>query len=247
MSFYWRAEAAFVLAADSMGRKAIYTVVIIVAALPLFVAMTIEVVYRLEMSNTIKPISQPTPGWPQAVNDAIWASFNETAPIEVRPLMPWNIMMGFVFSRTSLGPGSKIAGYVAQHTLINARVQVRMLYWHVKVLAMTIWLSRHWSAEEIIAEAGRQLAIGGNIRGIVNASDRLYGEDLSALDPGSLAALLALGVKGGGAVDEPQLLERRNRILRRMFENGSLDEDELHRALAQPLRLRGSSGALLEN
>jgi membrane peptidoglycan carboxypeptidase len=112
---------------------------------------------------------------------------------------------------------------------------------------MTIWLSRHWRAEEIIAEAGRQLAIGGNIKGIVNASDRLYGEDLSALGPGALAALLALGAKGGGAVDELQLLERRNHILRRMFENGSLDEDELHRALAQPLRLRGSPGALLGN
>ncbi len=96
---------------------------------------------------------RPTPADPalfsqEAIADA-WAQCGEQSPVAVRAINPWGATGRFLFGnplRTT--PGERSAWRIARTH--NASQPVgNNLWWHTSGAALTIWITRHWSAEQI--------------------------------------------------------------------------------------------------
>src|SRR5690606_19789629 len=80
---------------------------------------------------------------------AAWLQCREETPIRVSPTKPWRFVGKFLF-RNFIGtsPGEHAAWRIASahnfaHPVGNATS------WHTSGAALTIWITRHWSAEQI--------------------------------------------------------------------------------------------------
>ena len=65
-------------------------------------------------------------------------------------LNPWSVALSIVAGKEL--NGARSVSLVAQNysrTHIKAN---RMRYWHLSSAAMSIWVSRHWSEEEVLSE-----------------------------------------------------------------------------------------------
>ena len=82
---------------------------------------------------------------------AAWSRCGEQLPMSVQRLNPWQLTVRFLFGDESrAGPGESAAHQVAaKHNLTHAAGT--MGWWHLSDAALTIWITRHWSAEEIAA------------------------------------------------------------------------------------------------
>ncbi len=101
-----------------------------------------------------------------------------------------------------------------------------------------LWLELHYSKEEIISLYVSNAPYGGNTVGIQTATWRYYmrkGEDLSWAEAALLAVLPNAPAMIHPGKNREQLLKKRNRLLRKMFEEGNFDEETYHLALDEPL------------
>ena len=96
---------------------------------------------------------RPTPADPhsysqEAINLA-WTQCNEALPVAVEANNPWKVASKFLFGnpmRTT--PGERAAWKIAS----NYNAAHRMgnnTWWHTSGVALTIWITRQWSAQEI--------------------------------------------------------------------------------------------------
>jgi hypothetical protein len=81
----------------------------------------------------------------------IWQKLREHGPIVIEPLSPHGYILALV-SNNSLPSGAKVAWFVARNYNTNNLKNKRMLWWHISGAALTIWLTRHWSQEQLFAE-----------------------------------------------------------------------------------------------
>jgi hypothetical protein len=82
-------------------------------------------------------------------------TFRVTKPITVERLSPWAYVT-FILEdpkRTAAASGVEAAWIVAQH--YNARHLERRssIWWHLSGAALTIWITRHWSSDEVLCAA----------------------------------------------------------------------------------------------
>jgi hypothetical protein len=77
----------------------------------------------------------------------------EDAPLRMRPLNPWHVSTRFL-SDDPLGwePGEYAASRIAMKHNIE-HLTGGHFRWHVSNTALTIWITRHWSAEQLYATA----------------------------------------------------------------------------------------------
>ncbi|HZX78175.1 hypothetical protein [Lysobacter sp.] len=77
----------------------------------------------------------------------------EAAPLRMRPLNPWHVSTRFL-SDDPLGwePGEYAASRIAMKHNIE-QLAGGHFRWHVSNTALTIWITRHWSAEQLYATA----------------------------------------------------------------------------------------------
>jgi len=83
---------------------------------------------------------------------AIWAKFREHGPIKVEPLSP-HLYAYEIITDHSLPSGAHVAWYVARNYMKSNLKNQRMIYWHLSGIAFTIWLTRHWSTDQLIEKA----------------------------------------------------------------------------------------------
>jgi len=96
---------------------------------------------------------RPTPADPALFRHeaiaAAWVQCREESPVAVRATNPWGVAGKFLFGnplRTT--PGERSAWRIA--STHNALHPVGSnLWWHTSGAALTIWITRHWSAEQI--------------------------------------------------------------------------------------------------
>ena len=118
-------------------------VVALLAALP-------GIVYAIGLA---KVHGRPTPADPtlysQAAIAAAWQQCRETQPVKVKASNPWRVARRFLLGAPlSADPGERSAWRIA--STHNASNPVgNNLWWHTSGVALTIWVTRHWSAEEI--------------------------------------------------------------------------------------------------
>jgi membrane peptidoglycan carboxypeptidase len=105
-------------------------------------------------------------------------------------------------------------------------------------IAAQVWLSRNYSADELLAVYASHVWLGREEPGIEAAAQRLFGERPDALDDARLALLMGM-IQSPSRYDPikspTRALERRNLILERFESAGLIDADALARAKAAPL------------
>lgn len=110
-------------------------------------------IYGAGLSNIVAlPAPPSTP--PVSVADAktIWSEFKEPGSVSVEPLSPYGYAFALITNH-SLPPGPHIAWFVARNHNAGNLENRRMIWWHTSGAALTIWLTRNWSTEQLIAKA----------------------------------------------------------------------------------------------
>lgn len=135
----------------SWHRTILFTLVLVAlpAALPGFVYI----------AGLAKVHDRPVPADPglfgQEAIAAAWRQCRETPLLAVQATNPWSIAGRFLFGdplRTV--PGERSAWRIA--SAHNASHPVGgSLWWHISGSALAIWITRHWSAEQIGATLAR--------------------------------------------------------------------------------------------
>lgn len=83
---------------------------------------------------------------------AVWQLARGHGPLRVESLNPYGFVWRFFSAEVSGTPGETLAYWVAREH-IWAQPRRSMLWWHASNAALTIWLTRHWSGEELASAA----------------------------------------------------------------------------------------------
>lgn len=78
----------------------------------------------------------------------------EGAP-QVESINPYGAAIDFWRGDLRPPPGERVAMWVARSHLMDQQRSAGMLSWHGSYAALTIWLTRNWTAEELMTAASR--------------------------------------------------------------------------------------------
>ena len=86
--------------------------------------------------------------------NALWNEFRENGPVHIERLNPCYYALFFVGPMTRKpASGERLVGYIASdynsHHLKNRRI----LYWHLSCAALTVWLTRNWTTDQLLSKA----------------------------------------------------------------------------------------------
>jgi len=83
----------------------------------------------------------------------IWVDLKETGSVRITKIGPWDYILMVLAPSTQKKPvGMHATWFVVSDYNINQLKNKNMLYWHISGAAMTIWLSRNWTTEEILSK-----------------------------------------------------------------------------------------------
>ena len=83
--------------------------------------------------------------------EALWRKLREPLPIKVEPQSPYSYLWAVVHGDSRLLPsGSQLAWMVARS--YNSEHLEDHGWWHPSGAALTIWLTRNWTANELMAK-----------------------------------------------------------------------------------------------
>ena len=113
--------------------------------------------YELGLANVAGRPSLPK-NVPVPIEEAqgVWRKLREDGPIEIEPLNPYGYVLGLISSDRAPS-GSKVAWFVARNHNGSNLENRRMIWWHLSGAALTIWLTRHWSRDQLVAKANELL------------------------------------------------------------------------------------------
>ena len=81
---------------------------------------------------------------------------NTDSRIPIEPLSPWKYVAALVMSdreQSPLGNGAYAAWLIARNYNSSHLKDRHTIYWHLSGAALTIWITRHWTADQILAGA----------------------------------------------------------------------------------------------
>lgn len=195
----------------------------------------LEVLYRWGLARVGVLPRLPSEPHVGRLQRALWAA-EEGGPMDVQPLWPWTLVG--VYARvleTRHGvttPGAHLANSVARLWL--APRGLRILEWHWQQWSLSIWLSRHASAEQLADEASQQLFFGRGAFGADAAARTYFGVEPAQLTWAQAAFLAGLVQRPSLAVRSPEAARKRARwVLGRLFEADELSLPDYERALAE--------------
>ncbi len=131
---------------------------------------------------------------PSLVSRTFWVSDAGATAMVMKPLSPWNWIWAFGGDgNAAFPPGSHIASYAARFLLQrNDAVAEPARDWNIRFYAATIWVSRHWSAEESVTTILENSYFGNGFYGIKQAAEGYFGLDVKNLGVSEAAILAAL-------------------------------------------------------
>ena len=115
---------------------------------------------------------------PRPVSLALWASMERGAP-EMARLSLWD----FVVGRRDR-PGSMVTYAIAKDHIARLDLQREWsrskvwrsgFRWNVTVAALMVWISRHWSVEEVLSTWAARANFGGDREGVEQAANHYFG------------------------------------------------------------------------
>ena len=105
------------------------------------------------VAGLLKVNGRPTPAdsnlFSQDAITSAWLKCQEKAPISVQPINPWGFTGRFLFGDPLRRDSGERAAWRIASTHNAANHVVGGLWWHTSGVALTIWITRHWSADQI--------------------------------------------------------------------------------------------------
>lgn len=138
------------------------------------------------------PTQQP---YPEIALDALWVSMGGYGERIMKPLYPWHWLRAFSGESTlNAFPNSTTLSNSAARGLIFRKKQAKqkMSSWHLSYFSVSIWLSRHWTADEALSTILSETYFGNCKYGIDQAAQGYFGKYLNELKPESIVILVAL-------------------------------------------------------
>jgi hypothetical protein len=141
--------------------KKLLVVLILLAG---FFAVVPGAAYWLGMKNMdAKPVPPQDKFFTEAQAKEVWVERNEYPPIYMQAITPWHFYHLIWCSRNdaeiedflSCGdeyPGLQAAAYIAKRHLVDHAEKRGLLWRYMSRTALAIWITRHWSEDEVIAE-----------------------------------------------------------------------------------------------
>lgn len=84
--------------------------------------------------------------------DEVWRQAGGEGPLAVAPVNPYGFLIALM-ARDRVRPGEELAYWVARDHLLAQPREGGMLGWHLSNAALTVWLTRHWSSQELATAA----------------------------------------------------------------------------------------------
>ncbi len=82
---------------------------------------------------------------------ALWKEFRINEPPEFKKLTPHGYIL--MFFRGEIDSSSAFAWHIAKHYNLHNLKYKGNSWWHFSGAALTIWISRNWTEEQIVARA----------------------------------------------------------------------------------------------
>ena len=202
------------------------------------------------------PVDLQTP--PPLVADALWASFGYREQPRLKAMGPLRWLALFACHarvRDRAGhhacdqsaPGLLQASRIASHHAYDTGLGRGNL--HFMRAAMALWVTRHWTAEQMVAWLAAEAYFTPRAAGVDDAARLMFGKDSESLSAHE-AALLATGHRRPASLipwcDRPRASDEARAILRRMADAGVITHEILERELATPPKLQPLPAAVGE-
>jgi hypothetical protein len=78
---------------------------------------------------------------------ALWRKLRISQPVQIDPVSPYS----YIFQGAKPGASLRIAWIIARSHNVQHLTDRR--YWHLSGAALTVWLTRNWTSDELIAKA----------------------------------------------------------------------------------------------
>jgi hypothetical protein len=116
--------------------------------------------YEIALSNVI---DRPLPPGQTIVSaadaDDLWRRLREPQPVNVERQSPYDFLLRIVWCSIAQCPGSpvpprgtKVAWCVARWHNATHLKERRGLWWHASGAALTIWLTRNWTTDQLVSK-----------------------------------------------------------------------------------------------
>jgi hypothetical protein len=77
-------------------------------------------------------------------------------PISVIPLNPWQVSYDLLKGEASMDSSGQIAASRIASAFVTRTSKETMGWWHLSTAALTIWITRHWTAGQISATLAQE-------------------------------------------------------------------------------------------
>ncbi|XHS77795.1 hypothetical protein ACFJGW_19075 [Burkholderiaceae bacterium UC74_6] len=131
---------------------------IVTSLIFLLVLATPLLLYQWGLSNVEGRPLRPTHMADAAEQARIWKQAGGDGTAAVDAMNPYGFFVRFFADSGRTTPGETVAYWIARSYLPEHRREPGMAAWHVSVAALTIWLTRNWSTEEILTVASQAVS-----------------------------------------------------------------------------------------
>lgn len=133
--------------------------------------------------------------YPPVVLETTWISFGGIGPLQMTRLSPWNWIMTLSERDPRAGfPESILLSSFASRKLLNRKPYSNKTDppWQLSYISATIWVSRHWTADQAVSTILSESYFGHGFHGFNQASLGYFGKQSVGLSVTSVAVIIAL-------------------------------------------------------
>jgi hypothetical protein len=131
----------------------------IAAGIPACVLLVLPwVVYFVGLANIVGLPAPPTVAQGQAIPlPQLWEKLKDRGPVEVERQSPYGYV-GMMLGTRDEYAGERLVWFVARDYNATHLQSQKMGWWHLSGAAMSIWLTRNWTTEQLAIRAHELLA-----------------------------------------------------------------------------------------
>ncbi|EPX64448.1 Multimodular transpeptidase-transglycosylase [Cystobacter fuscus DSM 2262] len=203
---------------------------------------SVEAVYRYGLAR-VGELPRPPPPRTGLAYQVLWLA-EEGGPPRLEPLWPWRLVSHVPgvqwVRRAQRSAGEFLASMTAGRWLASRprSERERPLHRTFQTLVLTVWISRHWSAEELLTAYAESARFGQGLIGLDAAARRYFGQEPERLALHEVALLAGLPQSPSryDPLRRPEAaLRRRDFVLSRLLSAGLISEAQREEARMQPL------------
>lgn len=175
---------------------------------------------------------------PQNLINGVIAT-EDTRFYEHKGIRPLSIMRAFVyglFSRKRISGTSTLTQQLVKNAILTDE---RSLVRKIKEAVLSIRLEQKYTKDQILKIYFNEIPYGSTNYGVESAAQSYFGKHISDVTLSEAAALAGLPKAPSSYLNDPEALkQRRDFVLKRMYEEGYITEQEKNHAQAETLELK---------